>query len=586
MVQPSPLSACIDFVGSAADAGPLRLAFGAPRERLVAWTRADVPSVLDAAERHAKQGRWCVGFVRYEAAAAFDAACAVHVADDARHGPLAWFSVHDEAQPWPAPSPAQRYEPLDWHSPWTREQFESRIKRIHQAIADGEVYQVNLTAPLTSRFEGDAFALFEALRRAQPEAYAAFIDTGDERILSVSPELFFDWRQGRVLCRPMKGTAPRGATPDADRAHAAALAASEKERAENLMIVDLIRNDLSRVARPFSVKVPSLFECRAWPTVWQMTSDVVARSRDGLTLAGLFGALFPCGSVTGAPKLRAMHWIRELESGSRGVCCGAIGLLQPGGAATFSVAIRTVVIRDGQASCGIGSGITADATAQAEWQEWLHKRGFLERARQPFQLLQTLRLQEGRYPASALHLQRLEEAARHFGYCFSKADAESALARVAQERPFGDWRVRLLVDAAGRAQADAMAFTPSDAPVDVQLADAPVDAPQEFLRFKTTRREHYERFSPSRPGVFDTLLWNSRGEVTEFTRGNVIAELSDGRRITPPLACGLLDGVGRALVLESGVAAEAVLRLEDLPQVKQLWFVNSLRGMLLAKCVG
>jgi para-aminobenzoate synthetase/4-amino-4-deoxychorismate lyase len=277
-----------------------------------------------------------------------------------------------------------------------------------------------------------------------------------------------------------------------------------------------------------------------------------------------------------------MRAIRELEVGARGVYCGAIGVLQPGGAATFSVAIRTVVVRGDEARCGIGSGITADAKAEAEWQEWQHKRGFLERAREPFELLQTMRLHQGSCPEAALHLARLEEAARHFRQRFDRRRAEAALAEIAGLHPEGDWRVRLLVDANGRVRAEAFAFVPGDVPVKVQLAPSPIEAPPDFLRFKTTRRGHYEAFTPTQSEVFDTLLWNAQGEVTEFTRGNLIAEMDDGRCITPPLSCGLLDGVGRALALQSGKAVEAALRIDDLPQVKQLWFVNALRGRLPA----
>jgi para-aminobenzoate synthetase/4-amino-4-deoxychorismate lyase len=573
--SPGLVTACVDFVGAAADGGALRQAFGRPLECLLARTPAEVAALLDRAHALAQQGRWCVGFVRYEAAIAFDPACRTHEAD----GPMAWFAVYDQPVAWPAQRAAPAV-PLAWQGSLQRGAFEGAVQRIHLAITEGEVYQVNLTAPWHSRFDGDPMALFQALHRAQPQAYAAFVDTGEEQVLSVSPELFFDWRNGRLLSRPMKGTAPRGATPEDDAALAAGLLASEKERAENLMIVDLIRNDLSRVAQPFSVQVPRLFERRAWPTVWQMTSDVTALTRPGTTLAEVFAALFPCGSITGAPKLRAMHWIRQLEAAPRGVYCGAIGVLQPGGAATFSVGIRTVVLCDGQARCGIGSGITIDAQAEAEWREWQHKAAFLQRASQPFDLLQTLRLERGSYPALPLHLVRLAEAAGHFGRSFDEAAARQALQREAQAHPAGTWRVRLLVDGRGQAATQAFALEATLQPVHVQLAAAPVTAPLEFLRFKTTLRQHYDAHAPVAGAAFDTLLWNADGEVTEFTRGNVLALLDDGRWITPPLRCGLLDGVGRALALQQGRAVEAVLRVDQLPRVRELRFVNALRGEL------
>jgi para-aminobenzoate synthetase/4-amino-4-deoxychorismate lyase len=588
------LHVLIDFTGAAADGGDLRCAFGAP-VRVFAATRLDeVRGVLDEAQAQARAGRWCVGFLRYEAAPAFEPRAEVHAMGGDDAGPLAWFGVFDQPLPWTGDESEGAYEPMQWHGALDEPAFAARVARIHQAIGDGEVYQVNLTAPVHSRFEGEPLALFRALRRAQPQAYAAFVDLGERQVLSVSPELFFDWRDGRLLARPMKGTAARGATPAEDRRQAEALRASPKERAENLMFVDLLRNDLSRLAAPFGVRVDSLFDLRPWPTVWQMTSDVVARTRAGLGLWDVFAALFPCGSVTGAPKLRAMHWIRALEDGPRGVYCGALGVLQPGGAATFNVPIRTVELRQGRARCGVGSGITLDAEASAEWREWQHKRGFLERAAHPFDLLQTLRLLDGAMPHAPLHLQRLRAAADHFGHRFDASVAQALLDGVAAAHPRGPWRVRLLCDAAGRLRAEAFPLAPTPQPVRVQLASRAIEAPAEFLRHKTTRREAYEALAPGDPEVFDTLLWNADGELTEFTRGSLVAELDDGRRITPPLSCGLLDGVGRALALGARLEGlppgaplqEAVLRREQLPRVRRLWFVNALRGALAAQLDG
>lgn len=589
MPRPSVL---IDFTGAAADGGALRCAFDEPLQVLQATRLQDVRGVIDAAEAQAHAGRWCVGFLRYEAAPAFEPRAEVHAGANATQGPLAWFGVFEQALPWPDDEATHAsYAPLHWQGALDEPAFTQRVARVHQAIGDGEVYQVNLTAPVESRFEGDPLALFHALRRAQPQAYAAFVDTGERQLLSVSPELFFDWRDDRLLARPMKGTAPRGATSAEDRALAEALRTSEKERAENLMIVDLLRNDLARLAAPFGVRVDSLFDLRPWPTVWQMTSDIVARPRAGLSLSEVFAALFPCGSVTGAPKLRAMHWIRALEDAPRGVYCGALGVLQPGGAATFNVPIRTVVLHGGRARCGIGSGITCDAGAAAEWREWQHKRGFLERAARPFELLQTLRLQNGAVPHAPLHLTRLQAAVRHFGFGFDARQAEGVLDDIAAAHPQGSWRVRLLCEPQGRLRAEAFELHPTAQPVTVQLAARPIEAPAEFLRHKTTRREAYDALAPQDPEVFDTLLWNPKGQLTEFTRGSLVAELDDGRRVTPPLHCGLLDGVGRALALggqgPQGLPAgapvqEGVLRLDELPRVRRLWFVNALRGALEA----
>ena len=593
---------CIDFTQPLEpDAPRLRHAFVAPREVLAAHALAEVRSVLDAVHAAAQQGRWCVGAVRYEAAPAFDAALQTHAAD----GPLAWFAVYDAPQPWPELFTEDRAE-VHWQGGHDRAAFDAALAHIQQAIAAGELYQVNHTAPLAGTLQGSPSALFAALQRAQPGGYAAHIAAGDEQVLSVSPELFFDWQDapqgGRILARPMKGTAPRGATPEQDAHQAAHLRTAPKERAENVMIVDLLRNDLSRIALPHSVRVPALFAVEALPTVWQMTSDVAARTRPGTTLTDVFAALFPCGSVTGAPKVQAMQMIRTLEGGPRGVYCGAVGVVRPHGAAgadglrrvaaTFNVPIRTVVLRAGPdvrmaASCGIGSGITADADAAAEWREWHHKRAFVERASQPFEILETLALQGGQFRHADLHLARMAQAAAHFGFVWNEQAVQQALQAVAQQHREGAWRARLLLAVDGRAWAEAFALHATPEPVRLQMATRPMvwAAHNEFVRHKTTRRAHYAAFAPTEAGVFDTVLWNEAGEITEGTFGN-IAALLDGRWVTPPLSSGLLPGVGRAVALREGRVVEAVLRVQDVPRVQAWVFVNSLRGWLAAELVG
>lgn len=557
------------------------MAFGAPVDVLVAHVPADVRPVLDAVQAHAKAGRWCVGYLLYEAAPAFDAALQTHAAD----GLLAWFGVHDAPLPWPDTSAAATATFTGLNEP-DRVAFDAALAHIHAAIAAGEVYQVNHTTQLEGRLAaGKPLALFHALQRAQPGGYAACIDSGTEQVLSVSPELFFDWTGGRLLTRPMKGTAPRGSTAAEDAALSRALQTSSKEQAENVMVVDMLRNDVSRVALPHSVKVPRLFHLEALPSVWQMTSDVTATTRPGTTLADVFASLFPCGSVTGAPKVRAMQLIHQLEPGPRGVYCGAVGVVRPGGDATFNVAIRTVTLQGDKLMCGIGSGITADAQPDAEWREWRHKRAFLERARAPFALLETLALVDGVCRDAPLHLTRMASAAVHFGFPWKADTALQALHAVQQNHPAGHWRVRLLLQSDGSAQAEAYALSATLKPVRLQLAARAFEmADIEFTRFKTTRRDHYDAVAPTDPAIFDTLLWNEKQQITECTRGN-IALLLDGQWVTPPLHCGLLPGVGRAKVLAAGRLQEKVVTLEDLPRVEALAFVNSLRGWLPATLV-
>ena len=569
------MHALIDFRANHPDApGALRCAFTAPLEVLVAHTPDAVPAVLAQVAAHAAQGRWCVGHVAYEAAPAFDAALRVHDTT----APLACFGVYTAAQPWPEALPGGAS--ATWRPGVERTQFDAAMDRIHTAIAAGDLYQVNYTAPVAGQLQGEALALFQALLRAQPGGYGAYLDHGDQQILSVSPELFFDWNAPQILTRPMKGTAPRGIDPQDDARLAAQLRASPKERAENVMIVDLLRNDLSRIAEPFSVQVPDLFHVETLPTVLQMRSDVVARTRTGTTLVDVFRALFPCGSITGAPKVQAMRLVHALEPQARGVYCGAIGVVRPGGHATFSVAIRTVVAQAKQLRCGIGSGITADARAEGEWQEWQHKRAFLERASAPFDILETLRLHDGQLHAAEEHLARMARAAQHFGYPFAPEAAQAALVSLIEAHPQGLFRVRLLLDAQGGLQAQAVAVAVTPTPVRIQLADRPFEAAHsEFVRFKTTRRAHYDVFAPQRAEVFDTLLWNAHGELTECTRCNVALKLQ-GRWITPALGCGLLGGVERERRLRSGQIEEGILTRAMLAQCEGVAVFNSLRGWL------
>ena len=587
-------TALIDFRSPEEGVAPLRLAFGAPRELLRATSLDDVAPLLARVDALARAGSWCVGYLCYEAAGAFDEAFVTHAPSDPAR-PLAAFAVYGAPMDDLSAFERDAAATVHWTGGPQRDAFDGVIAAILRAIADGEVYQVNATAPLAGVLQGDALALFAALRRAQPNAYAAYLDFGtvaapDDRLLSVSTELFYALLDGRLLGSPMKGSAPRGATPQEDAAQAEFLRTAAKERAENLMIVDLLRNDLSRLATPHSVRVPRLFHTEAWPTVWQMSSDVVAATRPGTTLEQVFGALFPCGSITGAPKVQAMRLINALEPEPRGIYCGAIGVVQPGGAATFNVPIRTLALRglekDGVATthvrCGIGSGITADATAAGEWDEWRHKRAFVDRASQSFELLETLRLEDGVLVDVDAHLARMAGAAAHFAFAPPTASARAALDALRAAHASGAWRVRLLASRAGAARAQAFALAPTPTPVRVRLAERPLAGSSgEFVRFKTTQRAHYDAFAPTTDDVFDTLLWNERGELTEFTRGNVALRIA-GRWLTPPLASGLLPGIGRARLLREGRIEEALLSREDLARAEALAFFNSLRGWLPA----
>lgn len=370
---------------------PQRLCFREPVQVIAAHTSAEVRPALDVVAAAARAGRYAAGFVAYEAAPAFEPAFRVH--PPTNDLPLLWFGIFDAPQPAPAFAPGP-FALSEWQPTVSRPAYAAAIGAVREAIARGDTYQANYTMRLRAQFSGDDLAFYEQLRAAQAASYSAYLNLGRYRILSASPELFFHWDGAQLTSRPMKGTAPRGRWPAEDEELAAWLAASEKNRAENLMIVDLLRNDIGRVAQVGSVAVPALFAIERYRTVHQMTSTITAQTRPGTDLAGLFGALFPCGSITGAPKIETMKLLAELEDTPRGVYCGAIGLVAPGGSATFNVAIRTVTLdmESGAAEYGVGGGITWDSTAADEYAEALLKAAPLRERWPAFALLETLRL--------------------------------------------------------------------------------------------------------------------------------------------------------------------------------------------------
>ena len=558
------------------------LCFGAPRQVLCADSPADVRATIRAAERCARDGAWVAGFVSYEAAPAFDPAHRVHPSGGL---PLAWFGVFDrpasdpELPGGPAPAPGH------WTLACGRPEYDQGVAAILDAISRGDVYQVNYTVRLRSGFAGDDLAWFLQLREAQASDYCAYLDLGRYRILSASPELFFRRDGDRLTTRPMKGTAPRGRWPEEDAERAAWLAASGKNRAENLMIVDLLRNDLSRVSQPHSVRVAQLFSVERYPTVLQMTSTVTGTARPGTGLDDVFAALFPCGSVTGAPKIKAMEIISSIERTPRQIYCGSIGVIAPGGDAVFNVAIRTILLdsETGDATCGVGGGVVWESTPGGEYDELLLKSRFLARRAEPFRLFETMRLEDGRYWLLERHLLRLSRSAAYFDYRYDEPACRDLLSRHAARHPAGRFRIRLMLSRDGELGIEIGAFPAAvSEPAPFALADAPVSSADPFLFHKTTARSVYERAKASRPGAFDVLLWNESGELTEFTRGNVVVEI-DGRRITPRLSCGLLDGTLRRELLESGAIEEGTVRREDLPRATQIWFINGLRGKVVVR---
>jgi para-aminobenzoate synthetase / 4-amino-4-deoxychorismate lyase len=457
------------------------------------------------------------------------------------------------------------------------------VGRIRDYIAAGDCYQVNLTFPFSGLLAGDPLALYARLRTAQPVACGGLVVTPEACLLSFSPELFIERTDGVIRSRPMKGTAARDADADIDARRTADLAASAKDRAENVMIVDLIRNDLGRIARPGSVRVESLCAVETYPSLHQMTSTVSADCDAGL--AQVLAALFPCGSITGAPKVRAMQIIRELEPQARGVYTGAIGWVGPGGRFRFNVAIRTLTIDDGAAiRYGVGSGIVWDSRADAEYAECLLKAAFVRRADPGFRLIETLRLVDGGYPSRSLHLDRLQSSAGALGFACDRPAVEAALDALASRHAAGTFRVRLTLGHGGDVELAAAPLFATPAGMTAVLSPHRLDSRSPWLRHKTTVRAVYDRALASiadDQAVFDAIFLNERNEVCEGARSNVFVRRAPGEPLrTPPLSSGVLPGVLRRQLLESGEAVEAVLYEEDLRSAAELWLGNALRGLV------
>lgn len=580
-------SATVRFDAPGGPGGARSFRFRGPRSILRAERVDEVVGVIRAVERAVADGLHAAGFVAYEAAPAFDPALATHPPDPRL--PLAWFALYESRDDVrPAWGSAEGDAELGaWSIDVAESGYVAHVERIRALIAAGDTYQTNFTARLRAPFRGDPEALYERLCLGQRSAFCAYMEVGEGRtIVSASPELFFR-ADGRDLeLKPMKGTRSRGRWPAEDRALAAELAESAKDRAENLMIVDLLRNDAGRVAEFGSVRVERLYEVERYETVHQMTSTIRARLRPEAGLADVFRALFPCGSVTGAPKVRTMEIIRELEPSPRGVYCGAIGFVSPG-EAVFSVGIRTLLLdaAAGTAELGVGSGITWDSDAAAEYRECWSKAAFVRRAPSGFRLLETMLWEpESGWFLLDGHLERLAASAEYFGYAFDRDDAVRRLADLVPAFVDEPMRVRLRLDRAGRMEIEARTHLPPAGPARIAIAAEPVDSRDPLLYHKTTWRAEYERRAASRPDAGDVLLVNERGELTESTIANLVVRL-DRALWTPPLESGLLPGVFRAHLLARGDIRERIIHPADLARAEEVWMINSVRKWRRAEII-
>jgi len=607
--------------GAAESAVPTRL-FTHPLRVCIVNHLAEIPSLFEEIERAVAAGHFAAGYFAYECGAFFEPTAAPPKAPTQSPGqPLAWFGIYKrphlfdhrtgkflEGDPpalaglrnGPNPDPAPEFE-IDWALALPEQEYAERIAAIHAWIRSGDVYQLNFTLPINIHAVGNSAALYRRLRSLQPAPYSAFLHTQpNHRILSFSPELFFRLESPRgITTRPMKGTAPRGRTTAEDRTLAEWLRNDPKNRAENVMIVDLLRNDLGRLCTFGSVQVRDLFAVERYPTLWQMTSTITGELRPEVGFQGIFRALFPCGSVTGAPKIRAMQLLAQLEQRPRGVYTGAIGFFSKA-ESVFNVAIRTLALHGGQGTMGVGSGIVIDSNPADEWRECLLKAEFLTRpanrgarpSPDSFSLVETL-LWQGEYPLIQLHLDRLQDSAGYFDFPFNRNETESALQAHANSltrnpreaganSPHSSRKVRLLLSHDGALQITSEPIHASSAqPLHVGIAAQRTDSRDPMYFHKTTHRPLYTEALQAAiaAGYDDVLFLNRRGEVTEGAIHNVFIE-TGGRLITPPVDCGLLPGVHRRHILATHPnAEERVLSLDDLRSADAIYLSNAVRGL-------
>lgn len=560
-----------------------------PREELVAKTIDDVRVVIERASAAAAEGYWVAGYVSYEAAPAFDPALSVRALP---HEPLAWFGVFggcDAEPPAMSAGDSASYALSSWTPSMKQAEYREAFEAVRAHIRHGDTYQVNLTFGLSAAFNGDAEALYTDLLNAQRPAYGSHIWHGTRHVLSTSPERFFSIEGTRIVTTPMKGTARRGRWPQEDDEARSLLEASAKDRAENLMIVDLIRNDLGRIAAFGTVSVDDLFRVGMFPTVWQMTSTISAEIAPDISLVDTFSALFPCGSVTGAPKASSMAVIRDVENGPRGVYCGAVGFIPPGdglSGASFNVAIRTVVIDDddGIANYGVGGGVTWYSDVDDEYREAVTKSLALRRHEPVSGLFETVRWDpDGGWVLLDEHLDRLAASAAFFGIPIDIHSAREALHGAVEGRA-EPTRVRLTIGEGGAdvsvAEAPATFYRSAGVATDavaLVIDLDPIDTTDPSLFHKTTNRKRYSVRSARHSDADDVVLVNEAGLITETTIANIAILVGD-TWVTPPATDGLLAGVLRNALVADGALVEGSITVDDLRQAPAIARINSVRG--------
>lgn len=559
-----------DFANSDGKVQPLT--FTNPVKTIVAWTIEDVAVGIELVQKKVDQGFYAAGYIAYEAAPAFNENLPVN---EGNTMPLLWFGIFNEPMTAPIKS-KQPFNFTQWQPSVSLQEYNQNVEKILSYINKGITKQVNYTIQMETQFEGDSFSFYKQLAKAQAADYTAYLNIGDFSILSASPELFFRLKDGIITTKPMKGTANRALTYEEDIKNAEWLRNSAKNKRENKMIVQLMQQDLEKIALKDTVAVPTLYEIEKYPTVYQMTSTVTAQISDETSIPDIFSALFPCGSITGSPKQATMEIIQTLETPPREVYCGTIGYITPEKEAVFNVPIRTVSInnKSGKALYGVGGAITGESTKEEEYAEVLTKTKLLTREESDFQLFETMKLENGQYFLLDRHVKRLQQSASFFSYPVNVHALKQKLTSNANQFRQGSYLVRLLVDEAGTVILETNRLVPNKEKNFVALAKKPIHKKHLFLYHKTTYRQVYE--THQNKDLFDVLLWNEQKEVTEFTTGNIVVKLN-GEYVTPPIDSGLLAGTFRASLIEDGTITEQKIHVSDLKSCEEVWFINSVR---------
>lgn len=561
-----------------------------PADIIRADRAEELPAAFQKIERALDSGQFLAGYCSFELGYAFEPRLQPLMPRDPR-SPLLWFGCFKTVYRFDPASldvfwGEQAVPPplTDLVFGWDAAHHAEKVRQVLDFLRAGDVYQINLTFPLHFRFEGDPLTLYAAMRAAQPVAHGGIVATGAEWLLSASPELFVETQARRATTKPMKGTTARGTDPTSDTQAARTLQNDPKQRAENLMIVDLLRNDLSRISTIGTVEVPQLFTVETYPTLHTLTSTVNSQLKPNVGPLDLIRAMFPCGSVTGAPKIRAMEIIRELEIQPRGVYTGAMGMILPNRDLKFNVAIRTAtLLADGNGIYGVGGGIVADSTAAAEYAECQLKARVLTDLAEDFGLIETLRWSAPNgFMRLDLHLERLARSANLLGFPFDESLIRLQLeTRARSFESKADQRVRVEIRRSGTVALTCSALAPDpERPINLIVASERIDSGNPILRHKTTKRRQFEVafIEAQAKGADDALFLNRHGFVTETTRGCIFVAERD-KLLTPALRHGLLPGILRRELIESGRAYEADLRLDDVLNGVRCFVGSSLTGL-------